>query len=228
MGITLKEIEKNSFLRQPSVFPVFWLPPNAAAHYVVSASLATLNVALPLSLTLAAARNVGSAANVSINVTTGATFDSNFRFVVEVVGFDENRDPQTELIEIVGTGGATQIVSGLLLFSWVTSMRVISTVGNYAAHAASFSVGIGNGTTNFGLGSLRVPHPIPGLPIPVVGVNSPLLFCLDAGQLNIIPNGASPDGRILIFSGASSGYTASLNVRSASISLPFGGGTIGQ
>lgn len=221
MGITLKEIERKSFISNALRHPTLWLPPNNVAAFVASTAMSALVGPFPQALTLVLVRPIGNAANVTITATTGAGFGAGEIILFEVSGKDENYDPVTELISMEGTGGATQTVSGVQLFHYIDSIRVLSLTGAVAASGASFSVGIGNGTTDFtqfGGSSIRIPHPVPELLVTSVA-QSPIYFTTTGANAAIIPNAMSADGRQLIFSSNTNGYGTSANLRACAIIL---------
>jgi hypothetical protein len=218
MGITAQEIDRDSFLGVPARHPTFWLPPNLVTLYTAVIAMSTLPASFTVALpqTLQAARAQAGAANVTVQVTTGATFTSAMTIVFQIVGFDENWDPITEIMSLTGTAAGTLSQSGVGLFSHVTSITVVGITGAVSGTLASFSFGIGDSAAALGTGvAIRLQHPLPGAPVTAF-----LIIPTGAGPSAsvITPTSLSANGKHVILTGTT-GYGANAISRAASVQL---------
>lgn len=160
MGIRSKDIERTSPLAIPAYRPILILPPHASNTFAAAVA-ATAFSSPPYSYSLIR-KTWGGASAVTVTVAEGAgAFESNETVTFEFVGFDEWGDPQTEVLTITGTGAATQYHHGKMLFTYLTSVRVLATTGTLGVE--TFALGTGGGA--FATEPVYVPNPLPGLPI---------------------------------------------------------------
>lgn len=156
MGIRTKDIKKSATIAQFAQHVPLVLPPGNTTFFAAAVAAASINP--PFAFTLAA-RAHGGASAISFAVGgTATTFTSSFSLTLQLIGRDENHQPISEIVTLVGTGAATAVTTNQF-FSSLDSATVLSEVGDVSTLTGpTFSIGCADGT------STRIPNPYRGVP----------------------------------------------------------------
>jgi len=159
MTLSVKEAGRGNIASMLMRYPVIAVPPNDVDLYATISAITTSTTDAAVTGRTAIV-TCGTAANITVQVTTGLNFDSTKTLTVTVAGFDENGDAQTEQIVCVGNAGGTQTFSGKILWSYISSIlnRVNATV------TAGPNVTIGHGDGANPPTTLLMANPFPFVP----------------------------------------------------------------
>lgn len=142
MTLSVKEAGRGNIAAMLMRYPVIAVPPNDVDLYCTSTAITTSTTDVAMG-TRTAITTCGTAANLTVQVTTGANFDSTKILTVTVSGFDENGDAQTEQIVCVGNGAGTQSFAGRILWSYIGS--ILNRVNATVTVGPNVTVGHGDG-----------------------------------------------------------------------------------